>query len=147
MNLIIPVAGKSSRYPGTRPKWLLTHPSGRLMIVESISGLDLGIFEKIFVITLQEHEDQYSFSSGVRRCFLDAFGKDTYKKLDIIFLDSETKNQPDTIFQAIEKRKIQGPIFIKDSDNFFKCNKTSFFELYDGITMVMNLYILYFDFI
>ena len=122
MNLIIPVAGKSSRYPGMRPKWLLTHPTGRLMVVESISGLNLDIFEKIFVIALQEHEDQYSFSSGVERCFFDTFGNDIYKKLDIILLGAETQNQPETIFQAIEKRKIQGPIFIKDSDNFFKCN-------------------------
>lgn len=122
MNLIIPIAGKSSRYPGMRPKWLLTHPSGRLMVVESISGLNLDLFEKIFVIALQEHEDQYSFSSGMERCFFDAFGKEIYKKLDVVLLDAETQNQPETIFQAIDKRKIEGPIFIKDSDNFFKCN-------------------------
>jgi len=122
LNLIIPIAGKSSRYPGMRPKWLLTHPSGRLMVVESISGLNLDLFEKIFVIALQEHEDQYSFSSGMERCFFDAFGKEIYKKLDVVLLDAETQNQPETIFQAIDKRKIEGPIFIKDSDNFFKCN-------------------------
>ena len=122
MNLIIPVAGKSSRYPGMRPKWLLTHPSGNLMIIESISGLDLDSFSNIFVVGLQEHEDQYCFSEGVKRCFFNAFGDRVCKKLDIVLLEEETKNQPETIFQVIEKRNIQGPIFIKDSDNFFKCD-------------------------
>ena len=125
MNLIIPVAGKSSRYPGMRPKWLLTHPSGKLMVVESISGLNLDIFERIFVVALQEHESQYCFSEGVNRCFFDTFGKDVHKKLDIVLLPRETENQPETIFQAIEKRNIKGPIFIKDSDNFFNCDVRS----------------------
>ena len=30
--LLIPAAGKSSRFPNMKPKWLLTHPSGELMI-------------------------------------------------------------------------------------------------------------------
>ena len=30
--LIIPAAGKSSRYPNMKPKWLLSHPTGKLMI-------------------------------------------------------------------------------------------------------------------
>jgi len=137
LNLIIPVAGKSSRYPGMRPKWLLTHPSGKLMVVESISGLDLDAFEKIYVIALQEHESQYSFSEGVNKCFLDAFGSDISSKLDIVLLDHETRNQPETIFQAIEKRNIRGPIFIKDSDNFFECSVKSgnFVTTYDISTM------------
>ena len=25
-NLIVPIAGKSSRFPNIRPKWMLTHP-------------------------------------------------------------------------------------------------------------------------
>ena len=137
MNLIIPVAGKSSRYPGMRPKWLLTHPSGKLMVVESIAGLDLDTFKKIYVVALQEHESQYGFSEGLGRCFFDAFGESTYKKLDIVLLDSETRNQPETIFQAIEKKNIQGPIFIKDSDNFFKCSVShgNFVTTYDISTM------------
>ena len=31
-NLILPVAGQSSRYPNMRPKWLITMPDGKLMI-------------------------------------------------------------------------------------------------------------------
>ena len=41
MKLLLPVAGKSSRFPGLRPKWLLTLPNGQLMIERSLSGLKL----------------------------------------------------------------------------------------------------------
>ena len=41
MNVILPVAGKSSRFPNVRPKWLLTNPNGNLMVVDSIIGLGL----------------------------------------------------------------------------------------------------------
>ena len=34
-NLILPVAGQSSRYPNMRPKWLITMPDGKLMIEKS----------------------------------------------------------------------------------------------------------------
>lgn len=48
-NLIIPMGGKSSRFPNLRPKWMLTHPmSGDLMCVESIKGLNLYFFDKIY---------------------------------------------------------------------------------------------------
>ena len=32
MNLIIPMAGKSSRFPNMRPKWMLTHPQETLWL-------------------------------------------------------------------------------------------------------------------
>ena len=31
-NLIIPVAGQSSRFPNMRPKWLMTMPDGSIML-------------------------------------------------------------------------------------------------------------------
>ena len=30
--LLLPCAGKSTRYPGTRPKWMLTLPEGDLAL-------------------------------------------------------------------------------------------------------------------
>ena len=56
MKLILPVAGKSSRYPGMRPKWLLTLPNGQLMIEKSLIGLDLNETEEVVVIMLKDHE-------------------------------------------------------------------------------------------
>ena len=59
MNLIIPCAGESSRFPGTRPKWMLTQPDGQLMVVSSLSGLDLEEVSRVYLIVLQKHLDEY----------------------------------------------------------------------------------------
>ena len=52
-NLIIPMAGKSSRFPNLKPKWMLTHPSGRFMVIEAILGLNLNDVDKIFFVFLK----------------------------------------------------------------------------------------------
>ena len=60
--LIVPMAGKSSRFPNTKPKWMLTHPTTKNFIgVESIKGLNLEIFDKIYFVTLEKYEKQFSF--------------------------------------------------------------------------------------
>ena len=50
MKLLLPIAGRSSRFPNMKPKWLLTHPNGNFMIDESISKpLDFILGKFIFV--------------------------------------------------------------------------------------------------
>ena len=65
-NLIVPVAGKSSRYPGMRPKWLLTMPDGKLMIEKSLSLLNLKVFSRIIVIVLSDHLKKYTSKTHFR---------------------------------------------------------------------------------
>ena len=55
INLILPVAGQSSRYPNMRPKWLITLPDGKLMIEKSVEKFNLKIFNKVYVVVLKEH--------------------------------------------------------------------------------------------
>ena len=56
MNLIVPIAGKSSRYPNVKPKWMLEHPNGKFMAIQSIAGLDLLKFNRIiFMISFSEY--------------------------------------------------------------------------------------------
>ena len=64
MNLIIPMAGKSTRFPELRPKWMLTHPNGNFMALESILGFDLSLFNNIYFVYLKEHEEKYHFRKG-----------------------------------------------------------------------------------
>ena len=64
MHLILPVSGQSIRYPGLRPKWMLNHPNGNLMLVESFRGIDLANIETIVVICLKQHYDKYTFPNG-----------------------------------------------------------------------------------
>ncbi len=116
MNLIVPMAGRSSRFPDIRPKWMLTHPNGKFMAIQAIAGLHLSKFEKIFFVYLKEHEENYHFLKGFR----EELGKtDLLEKVEMIELAEPTIDQSDTVFQAIKHAGIKGPFVIKDSDNYF----------------------------
>jgi hypothetical protein len=117
MNLIIPMAGKSSRFPNLRPKWMLTHPNGRFMAIEAISGLNLEEFNKIYFVCLKEHEEQFGFLKGFTEELEDA---GIFSKTEFVFLPEQTKDQPQTVYNAIKQANINGPIVVKDSDNYFK---------------------------
>lgn len=120
--LIVPMAGRSSRFPNTRPKWMLTHPKkNRFMVIEAISGLNLDDFEKIYFVCLTQHEEQYQFSNGFNR-ELNELG--VGYKSEIIFLDEPTSSQSETVYNVIKKKNITGYVFVKDSDNFYRCNVT-----------------------
>jgi hypothetical protein len=116
MNLIIPCAGESSRFPGTRPKWMLTQPNGKLMVDEAISGLNTENIDKIYVVILQKHAAQYECIDGINQAFKKAGHEE---KFELVVLDNPTKSQPETIAQTILKKNITGPIFIKDCDAYF----------------------------
>lgn len=115
MHLILPVSGQSTRYPDLRPKWMLSHPNGNLMLVESFRDWDLDNVDSIIVICLRQHEEQY----GVKAMLQKQFAKlGIQKKLQIVVIE-QSNNQPDTVYQGIQAKKLTGPIFIKDSDNYF----------------------------
>ena len=122
-NLIVPIAGKSSRFPNIRPKWMLTHPkSGLFMVLESIRGINLDFFDKIYFVALKEHSKKFEFEMG----FYEELEKLNLKsKSQIIYLDSNTSSQSETVYKAIKECEIKGFIMIKDSDNYFECNLTS----------------------
>ena len=117
MDLIIPAAGKSSRFPNMRPKWLLTQPDGKLMVISAIKGLELEKFSKIHLIVLREHLEKYKCESGIKKAFEE---EGLGEKLNLVVLDSPTLSQPETVYSALKSEKISGPFFIKDSDNYFQ---------------------------
>jgi hypothetical protein len=116
-NLIVPLAGKSSRFPNLRPKWMLTHPSGRFMVIESLMGLELNKYENIYFVCLLEHQEKYQFLKGFQEELEDL---NLNNKSKFIFLEKQTKDQSETVNNAIKHSSITGSIFIKDSDNFFR---------------------------
>jgi hypothetical protein len=117
MNLIIPAAGASSRFPNLKPKWLLTHPNGNLMVAEAIRGLKMPGLQRIYLTVLAEHVEKFKLTDGIKKQFAQLGLAD---KLTIIQLEKATKSQPETVARAIENGKITGPICIKDSDNYFR---------------------------
>ncbi len=64
--LILPVAGRSSRFPNMRPKWLLTMPDGKLMIEKSVEQIDLAVFDRVVIVCLKEHLEKYTALSAAR---------------------------------------------------------------------------------
>lgn len=129
------MAGKSSRFPNLRPKWMLTHPmSGDFMCMESIKGLNLDFFDNIYFTILRSHDDTYNITTGLTKS-INSMGIE--KKTKIVILENETSSQSETVYMTIKKENILDFIFIKDSDNFFNFeiknteNQICFFNLND----------------
>ena len=114
--LILPVAGKSSRFPGMRPKWLLTMPNGKLMIEDAVKGLELQKYSKIVIICLSEHIKKYCDLEMLKK----TFKKNISKKIDFLILKKPTSCQAETVAKAIIKFSLSGAIYIKDCDNYFE---------------------------
>lgn len=113
--LILPVAGGSSRFPGMRPKWLLTMPDGQLMIEKAVANIDLSLFSSIVIACLSEHLSKYTSEAMVVSSFKAATGF-TPK---LVVLDKPTKSQSETIYRCLVGGNIEGAFFIKDCDNLF----------------------------
>ena len=101
MNLIIPAAGQSSRFPKMRPKWMLTHPNGNLMLAEAIRGLVVPELEKIYLTVLSAHLQEFQCLEGIQKQFAQLGLAD---KLVVVALDKPTQSQPETIARAIERQ-------------------------------------------
>lgn len=111
MEIILPAAGLSTRFPGTRPKYLLYDYTGTLMLKRSLYHY-LGKYP-ITVGILKEHDDQYHASEFIR----NELGKD----VKIVVLPERTSGPADTVYQIIKQANIDpsNEIFIKDCDSFF----------------------------
>ena len=133
-SLIVPMAGRSTRFPNMRPKWMLSHPmSHRMMVTEAISGLNLDFFDNIYFLCLQEHEDKYSFMKGFVAELDDAGLR---AKSNIVLLPEQTDSQSETVYTFLSGYDLDGFIFIKDSDGFYRCdveerNQVAYFDLND----------------
>ena len=49
------LGGNSTRYELERPKWLLTLPSGRLMVEDAVSGVDTANIESVVIVVIKEN--------------------------------------------------------------------------------------------
>jgi hypothetical protein len=122
MNIILPVAGKSSRFPNVRPKWLLTNPNGNFMIVDSILGMELKTIESLNLIYLKEHQEKFNFKKGLLEN-LKKYNLDSL--VNFIELEKETQHQVETIELGLRAINKDISFIIKDCDNSFKINVTS----------------------
>ena len=113
---------------------MLSHPmTNRMMVTEAISGLNLDFFDNIYFICLQEHEDKYSFMKGFIAELDDAGLR---AKSNVVLLPEQTDSQSETVYTFLSGYDLDGFIFIKDSDGFYRCdveerNQVAYFDLND----------------
>lgn len=106
--LLVPAAGRSSRYPDLRPKWVLTHPTGKLMIDLVLEAMDYRQFDRTVITVIKEHCERHQVDVILRQIFGSS--------IDILVLENETCSAAETVFQSIVQARIEGDLIIKDSD-------------------------------
>jgi len=116
-SLLLPCAGKSSRYPGMPPKWMLPTPDGKIVIEKAVMSVDTDCFDRILVAIRQDHDQKYQAAALVTRVF--------GRRAEVLTIVGDTRGPADTVARMIAHFGIRGPISIKDSDTFFRTLKTS----------------------
>lgn len=120
--LIIPCAGKSTRFTSKTPKWLLNHPSGNIMVFESIQGLPINTFDRVIVVALERH-----LTNSIVNKIYNQF--ESIPGFELLRLNEDTDSASDTVSQCILKSRVSGSIFIKDSDAYFHIDEISTNEI------------------
>ena len=110
MAVIIPCAGQSSRYPGTRPKFLLTVADGDCLFEKAakpyIEQTD------VHIAILKEHAQQYDAELAIKKAFARR------DNVHVHVLDEPTSGPAETVYKIAAKLD-EEPIFIQDCDSFF----------------------------
>ena len=109
--LIIPCAGQSSRFPNMKPKYMLTHPDGKLMVEKSMENINMDVFDRIIITIVKPHDEKYEAGLVMKQVF------ENNPKVEICVLDDFTSSASETIYLTLTKMKVEGAFVIKDSDN------------------------------
>ena len=110
MNYPICCAGQSSRYPGTRPKFLLTIADGDCLF-EKAAKPYLGKTDVHFVI-LKEHAQKYDAEIAIKKAF------EHRDDVFIHILEAPTSGPAETVYAVAAELEDQ-PVFIQDCDSVF----------------------------
>jgi choline kinase len=110
MEIIVPAAGLSTRFPDMKPKYLLYDYKGDLMLANALKPFLHK--HKIHIGILKEHNDKYNASEFIKHEFGDS--------VNIIILNQPTQGPAATVYQIIDKVGLfNSEILIKDCDSFF----------------------------
>ncbi len=111
--LIVPCAGESSRYPEGKPKWLYTHPNGKLIIQMSVENIIDKLKIKTIIFTINKTTElKYSAVKTLKKIFNKNYD------LKFFLLNKKTQSASETVALTIKKFKIQNYFFVKDSDGY-----------------------------
>lgn len=111
MEVIVPAAGLSTRFPNMKPKYLLYDYKGDMMIMNALKPLYDKEY-KIHLGILKEHEEKYNV--------IEQINYEWPNKINFVIIDKPTRGPADTVYQIIKSTGLHtSEIFIKDCDSFF----------------------------
>ena len=113
MEVIVPAAGLSTRFPNVKPKYLHFGYDNKMMLVKAVEPY-IDKYD-ITVVLLKEHVEKYNAYE---------FVKGELPEVNIVMVDEPTKGPADTVRIAIEhllflKDDIDFQFLVKDCDSFF----------------------------
>ncbi len=114
-SLIVPAAADNAATPDVMPYVFGLDSSGVMLCVRALQGLNLDVFDNIYITILRKHAERFCVSD-LLAMQLRRFGMDNAR---IVVLDEPTRSQTETIYRTIRKEGIEGGIFIKDADGYF----------------------------
>jgi hypothetical protein len=111
MEIIMPAAGLSTRFPNMKPKYTLIDFAGVTMFERSITPY-IGKYH-ITIGLLKENEEKYSILNLIEEKYKD--------DVSVVLLDQRTTGPADTVYQILKKSNLDTTkeILIKDCDSFF----------------------------
>ena len=117
MEIIVPAAGASSRFPGTKPKYLLRDNNGQMMLYRAL----VPYLNKLSITVgiLAEHNELHNAA--------DELNKEFNNTLNIVILPELTKGPADTVYEIVTRANIDQThsMLIKDCDSFFDHDMSS----------------------
>lgn len=125
--IILPIAGRSSRFPGTRPKWMLSAPNGPLMLELALTPIPDWRHRRVVFGVLREHYENLGGEGAIRR----AFGSHP----EVVIFDDVTRGPAMTVAEIIRRAQVDGPIFIKDCDSWFETSS----DVFDNVVCMVDL--------
>ena len=110
MEILVPAAGLSTRYPNSRPKYLLYDYKSDLMLRNAVNQF-IGTNHRITVGILEVHDQQFNAVEHI---------KNAIPGINIIVLPDFTKGPADTVYQMLKWfDQHDFEFLVKDCDSFF----------------------------
>lgn len=118
-NLIIPLAKilkNKEEYPFT----FYIDQTGYCLCVKSIMGIDYKKFSDIYFVIASIHNEIF----GIKTLLEFQFKRLNLDNAKVVVLDEITKSEPETVYNVIQKERINGSIYIKDADSCYNAELT-----------------------
>jgi hypothetical protein len=96
-----------------------SQPSGRPLIVDSVSSLDFRNASTIIIAVLESLILEHCGSKSAFEALFSSLPTSTHSKLRFHYATAPSLDAVDTVTSTISALSITGPIFIKDADNDF----------------------------